>query len=393
MRDAGVRVRALVVEQGFSRGALAAVRALAQAGWQVGVGAPDGCGLASSSRACARRHSVPAAHQDQPAFLAAVGRAVREGGYEVVFGAGEAEVLTLSEHRDLVPAVVPHAGHQSVLDALDKARLAEAAVAAGFRVPQTLAPASLTDETRPVVVKARMHARPGQAGAPPRIDTNVVLGATAARRRVSEIADVGGQAEVQEFLDGYLMAYAAVTTADGRQVVAQSMQVASRVWPPDAGASCRAVSVPVDPELSERAAALLAALGWFGLAELQFIVPADGIARLIDLNGRFYGSLALAVRAGANLPATWAALATGRDVAPVTAVGGVRYSWWDGDLRRALVERRGGVARDLAGALCAGVGAVHSVGRWRDPAPALTQARQLLAGRRATVRKRAGVAG
>lgn len=376
-------MRALVVEQGFSRGALAAVRALAQAGWQVGVGAPDGRGLASSSRACARRHPVPAAHQDQPAFLAAVARAVREGGYDVVFGAGEAEVLTLSEHRDSVPAVVPHAGHQVVLDALDKARLAEAAVAAGIRVPASLDPGSLSDETRPVVVKARMHARPGHAGAPPRIDTNVVLGATATRRRVSQIADLGGQAEVQEFLDGYLMAYAAVTTADGRQVAAQSMQVASRVWPPGAGASCRAVSVPVDPELSGRAAALLAALGWFGLAELQFIVPADGIPRLIDLNGRFYGSLALAVRAGANLPAIWAALATGRDVEPVTARAGVRYSWWEGDLRRALVERRGGLIRDLAGVLSTGVGAVHSIGRWRDPAPALTQARQLLGDHRA----------
>ncbi len=375
-------VRALVVEQGFSRGALAAVRALAQAGWQVGVGAPDGRGLASSSRACARRHPVPAAHQDQPAFLAAVAQAVREGGYEVVFGAGEAEVLTLSEHREAVPAVVPHAGHQSVLEALDKARLAEAAVACGFRVPRSLAADTLSDETQPVVVKARMHARPGQAGAPPRIDTNVVFGATATRRRVGQIADLGGEAEVQEFLDGYLLAYSAVTAADGRQV-AQSMQVASRVWPPGAGASCRAVSLPVDPELSGRAGALFAALGWFGLAELQFIVPADGIARLIDFNGRFYGSLALAVRAGANLPAAWAALATGRDVEPVTAGGGVRYSWWEGDLRRALVERRGGVARDVAGALRAGVGAVHSVGRWRDPAPALTQAQRLLADHRA----------
>jgi predicted ATP-grasp superfamily ATP-dependent carboligase len=373
-------VRALVVEQGFSRGALAAVRALAQAGWQVGVGSPGGRGLGSSSRACSRRHPVPAAHQDQPAFLTAVARAVADGGYEVVFGAGEAEVLTLSEHRCAVPAVVPHADHQVVLTALDKARLSEAAVAAGFQVPRSLAPDSLSAETLPVVVKARMHAQPGQAGAPPRIDTNVVVGATATRRRVADIAALGGQAEVQEFLDGRLMAYAAVTTADGRQVVAQSMQVASRVWPPGAGASCRAVSVPVDPELAGRAAALLGALGWFGLAELQFLVPADGIPRLIDLNGRFYGSLALAVQAGANLPATWAALATGRPVEPVTAAAGVRYSWWEGDLRRAVLERRGGLARDVAGTLQAGVGAVHSIGRWRDPAPALTQARRLLAG-------------
>ncbi|MDQ1743035.1 MAG: hypothetical protein QOE23_1374 [Pseudonocardiales bacterium] len=380
----GAQVRALVVEQGYSRGALAAVRALDQAGWQVGVGAPGGRGLAAASRSCARRHPVPAAHADQPAFLAAVARAVREGGYQVVFGAGEAEVLTLSEHRDAVPAVVPHADHAAVLNALDKARLAEAAVAAGFEVPRVLSPGTLTDESRPVVVKARLHARPGHAGSPPRIDTTVVVGATATRRRVAEIAALGGEAQVQEFVAGRLVAYAAVTTADGR-VVAQSLQVASRVWPPGAGASCRAVSVPVEAGLAERAVALLAALGWFGLAELQFLVPEDGRPRLIDLNGRFYGSLALAVAAGANLPAAWAALATGRlaasEPAPVTAAAGVRYCWWEGELRRAVRERRGGLVRDLAGALGAGIGAVHSIGRWRDPAPAVVQLRRLLADR------------
>ncbi|MBV9821107.1 MAG: ATP-grasp domain-containing protein, partial [Actinobacteria bacterium] len=304
--------------------------------------------------------------------------AVAAGGYEVVFGAGEAEVLTLSEHRHAVPAVVPHAEHRQVVAALDKARLAEAAVAAGFRVPGTLDPAALTDERLPVVVKARLHARPGFAGAPPRIDTTVVVGASATRRRVAEIATLGGDAEVQEFLDGRLTAYAAVVGPDGR-VVAEFMQQASRIWPPGAGASCRAVSVPVDPRLAARAAALLTTLGWFGLAELQFLVPADGIARLIDLNGRFYGSLALAVAAGANLPAAWAALATGRPTPRSTAAPGVRYSWWEGDLRRAAVERRGGLARDVAGVLAAGLGATHSIGRWRDPAPALTQARRLLA--------------
>jgi predicted ATP-grasp superfamily ATP-dependent carboligase len=158
------------------------------------------------------------------------------------------------------------------------------------------------------------------------------------------------------------------------------MQLATRVWPPGAGASCRAATVPVDPEIAARAAALFAELGWFGLAELQFLVPADGIARLIDFNGRFYGSLNLAVTAGANLPASWAALATGRPAEPATAASGSRYSWWEGDLRRALVERRGGIGRDVAGTLYSGLGAAHSVLRLRDPGPALSQARQLLAG-------------
>ncbi|MFI6989421.1 ATP-grasp domain-containing protein [Nonomuraea wenchangensis] len=236
-------VRALIVETGFSRGALAAVRSLAAAGWEVGVGAPTGAGLASSSRFRRRRHLVPAAHEDRDAFLAAVRRAVRDHRYDVVFGAGEAEVLALSLLRDEV------------------------------------------------------------------------------------------------------------------------------------GASCRAETVRVDPAISDRAARLLAALGWFGLAQLQFVVPEDGRPRLIDLNGRFYGSMALATAAGANLPAAWAALAVGHDVPPTRARPGVRYHWLEGDLRRAAVERRSGLLPDLAGTLRYAAGAVHSTLSLRDPAPALARIR------------------
>lgn len=377
-------MRALVVEQGFSRGTLTAVRALSAAGWRVGVGTPRGTGLASSSRYCLGRHVVPAAHENADLFVAAVAQAVRDGGYEVVFGGGEAEVLALSEHRSAIAAVIPHAGHDIVLSALDKARLASAAAAVGIAVPVTLQLSSGIAGHQPVVVKARLHARPGQAGSPPRIDTTVVYGESAARRRVAEIEALGGTAELQEFISGKLLAYSAVVTSGGERVAAQSMQVASRMWPPDAGASCRAVSVPVDDQIAGRAAALFAHLGWFGLAQLQFLVPADGVPRLIDLNGRFYGSLALAVKAGANLPAVWAALATGRrlDAVPARPLRvGVRYSWLEGDLRRALAGQPGARFRDIAGSLCAGVGAAHSVVKLSDPAPALAATRQLLARR------------
>lgn len=156
---------ALVVEQGFSRGTLTVVRALASAGWRVGVGTPGGSGLASSSRHCTPRQVVPATHEDPGAFLAAVASAGRRGRCEVVFGGGEAEVLALSEHRSAISAVVPHAGHDVVLSALDEARLAAAGAAAGFAVPVALELSGIGDD-RPVVVKARLQAgalrrRPG----------------------------------------------------------------------------------------------------------------------------------------------------------------------------------------------------------------------------------------
>jgi predicted ATP-grasp superfamily ATP-dependent carboligase len=54
-------------------------------------------------------------------------------------------------------------------------------------------------------------------------------------------------------------------------------------------------------------ARLLADLGWSGVANVQFVRAPGGRPRLIDLNGRLYGSLALAYATGVNVPDLWAA--------------------------------------------------------------------------------------
>lgn len=375
----GHPLKALIVEQGDSRGAVAAVRALARAGWTVGVASPGRVGLAAASRRCSARHDVPAAHRDIDAFITAVSAAVRGGGYEVVFGAGEAEVMALSCRRQEVAAVVPYADHGVVQRALDKADLEAVAVEAGFALPPGLALDAIRDPSAPVVVKARRHAAPERRGAPPRIDTNVVLGAAAARRRVAEIEADGADPIVQPFLAGDLVAYAAVADRTSR-IVVDSMQVAEQIWPRHAGASCRARTVDVDEAIAAAAQRLFTALGWLGLAELQFIVPADGTPRLIDFNGRFYGSLALAVAAGANLPAAWASLATGRESSPARAQPGVRYQWLEADLRLAVSEPAGRRATAVGAALAFAPSAHHSLLDVRDPGPALARLRRVAAG-------------
>src|SRR5207248_426407 len=136
----------------------------------------------------------------------------------------------------------------------------------------------------------------------------------------------------------------------GRRL-ARIQQVAERTWPRGLGCSVRAHTVAVDEELAGRAAALLGELGWQGLSELQFLVPdGGGEPQLIDFNGRFYGSMPLAIGAGVNLPDIWARSVTSRDVPePRDAEPGVRYQWLEGDLRAAREDSRGTV-RDLVGA-------------------------------------------
>jgi hypothetical protein len=65
------------VEQGWSRGALAAVRALAARGWTVGVAAPDRRGLAGWSRRRTQTHLVRPVQPSADAFVESVAESVR----------------------------------------------------------------------------------------------------------------------------------------------------------------------------------------------------------------------------------------------------------------------------------------------------------------------------
>lgn len=371
-------MRALVIDHGLSRSALAAARGLAQAGWEVGIGAPF-ASLAAVSRSTRAWHPVPAPEAGLDPFVQAVNGAVRAGGYEVVMGSDDQHMLALSQCRSEVDAAVGYADHGTLVRAIDKLDLVRAADGAGLAAPRTEAatPATLGSFDVPVVVKTRVHS--GFEGAQARAYLDPVVAATReeAAERAEWIRSRGGEPILQEVVQGELMAYSLVADRHG-DVVVSVQQETELIWPPGAGISVRARTVAEDPELAGRCQELVRALGWFGLAELQFMRRSDGQPALIDLNGRFYGSLSLAVAAGANLPAAWAAVATGREPPPrQEARAGVRYHWIEGDLRRALRERRGGLLRDVAGTLAYAAGASHSVLRLRDPRPGLRYTRVL----------------
>jgi len=69
------------------------------------------------------------------------------------------------------------------------------------------------------------------------------------------------------------------------------------------------------PDLVERAVALLQAIGWYGLAEVEFMEHAlTGEALLLELNPRFWASIQLAVTSGVDFPHLLYQLAVGEPV-------------------------------------------------------------------------------
>ena len=373
---------ALVVsEDPYARGALAAVRSLGCAGWAVGVGSPEKGSLAAS-RWSRRWHSVPAPGGDSRDFVAWVNKAIRDGGYKVVFGAGDASVLALTQHSAEINAELPYPPHLAVQRSMDKLALADAAREVGLRTPHmTPELDEAVQASPPIVVKPRWHWLPADRPTPLRLEAAVCTNVSELTARALAIRSAGGQPLFQEVVAGRLAAVTLLVDKS-QDVVACVQQEAPRTWPPQAGVSARATTVPIDRGLVARSTELLRKLDWFGLAELQFIDAGDGDDPfLIDLNGRFFGSMSLAIAAGVDLPAMWASLAIDghtRHPGSIEALPGVHFQWLVGDLHRALVERRGGVVADVADCVRFAIGAKESVWSTDDWRPMIAYLRGLI---------------
>ncbi len=317
--------------------AVSGIRALGREGLNVAALAPRRSAVGLWSRYCADRVVGPDSVTDPGGFIAAVQRVVEHHGRLVVYP-GQDEALNALAAADLpADAVLPYPGTEPLEALRDKGRLAGLAADVGIATPSTLAvgaPQTLLASELPdgAVVKPSL---PGGAFAEVRLaDSRDEL------RVLLETVPPSEGLVLQERLTGRLMAVSVVVDREGG-LASRFQQLALRTWPPDAGISSLAVSVEPDEELVEACRALLAAAGYWGLAQLQFIDAAGG-RRLIDVNTRFYGSLALALAAGVNLPAAWHSVTLERPAGgPEPYRAGVSYRWVEADLMAAIRGIRG----------------------------------------------------
>jgi predicted ATP-grasp superfamily ATP-dependent carboligase len=327
------------------RTALAAVRALAAAGYEPTVTSTCKATLASSSRWC--RRAVPVPRTDGSGWLDAVCQELRSGAYLGVLPTSDVALATLE-----LPGV----------SLLDKREVHRRARAAGLAAPDQWvfgSPAQLREAAAdlpfPVVAKPVVR-RPGRTRNAVRLDSPAQL---------SSIPDDAGELVVQPFLRGRMRAVAGVLH-EGRLLAAVHQRYI-RIWPRDCGVASAAETVAPDLELEARLPDLLQ--GHEGVFQVQLVGT-----QVIDVNPRVYGSLPLAVAAGANLPGIWCDAMDGR--APARLVrgrAGVPYRWLDADLRAvagAVADRELSPIQGLR-AVRPRRGTAHSIISVRDPRPAL----------------------
>ncbi|MBV8988116.1 MAG: hypothetical protein JO372_06100 [Solirubrobacterales bacterium] len=369
----------ILVTDAQDRPALAAIRCLHEAGYLVGATANTRIAPGLWSRDCTVAGILPDPSAGVDQFIAQLRSVLVNDQYDVLVPGTDETLFAVSARREQLPSSVALGlpDHDVVKRALDKACLANEAATAGLATPDQRVCDRLEealDAARgfgyPVLLKGvttiaesdgRLIRYPTRfvADEPTLLDLQAQIGRCIIQRRVA----------------GTLMSFAGVVTERG--MLASVFSRYHRMWPPSAGQASFLETVAAPEALSERVGALLAAIGWKGLFQLQLIECEDGAIRAIDLNPRLYGSISIAEAAGAPLPELWCAWVLGEGPKPAVARPGVHYRMEDMDARHILWLVRQGDYRGAARAVLPRRNTTHAYFRARDPLPLLLRCVEL----------------
>jgi predicted ATP-grasp superfamily ATP-dependent carboligase len=382
----------ILVTDGNERVALAVARSLVRSGHAVSVTAPTRLSLAGVSRGI-RSHALRADPLGDPArYAAEVGRLAREEGADVLLPMTDESVEAVLEYRASIPAdiTVPFPDLETFRVASDKARLLALAAASGFGIPETrviTGPAS-ADEVMsdpsffPAVLKPHRSVVTDRAV---RRKTQVtwVADPAACRRALAALPQAAFPVLLQRPVSGVGEGFFALRW--GGRMIAMFAHRRLREKPPAGGVSVYRESIALDDALMRAGVRLLDALDWQGVAMVECKRDgANGRPVVMEVNGRFWGSLQLAIDAGVDFPTLLVRCASGEQVPECRDYRlGVRSRWFWGDVDHLYLRLRdgrlGSSLRALLDFLRVRPGRDRSeIARWRDPAPFVVETLQWL---------------
>lgn len=338
----------ILVTDAEQRAALALVRSLGRAGHEIHVCAARSRSLAGASRYAVRQAVVRSPLESSDEFLEEVVRLARQWRIDTVIPVTEAALLaTLRAAERLEPALVPFPELESFRRISDKGLVLATAQRLGIGVPrQEILPrpdalAELPPDALafPVVVKPVRSVIPAGRGAI-KLGVSYAADPEELRRRVSSYPAAAYPLLLQQRVIGpglgiFLLIW------EGQQLALFAHR-RLREKPPSGGVSVYRESIAPPPHLVAGSRALLETLGWQGVAMIEYKVEAaTGAPYLMEINGRFWGSLQLAIDAGVDFPALLVAAAHGEAPEPVTRYRlGVRSRWWWGDVDHLIARLR-----------------------------------------------------
>lgn len=378
-----LNTQTVLITDGDERAALAIVRSLGAAGYRCIVGSASGWSIAGGSRYAFEEIELPSASSHPDGFAAAVAEIVAEMRIDVVLPVTEASILAILPGREQIPALLPYPDIEVFRAICDKEKVLSAAAELGIRVPEQRTLTSRTDTARfeipfPVVLKPTRSVYTAADGSRGKVGVRWGHDAESLDAELSAFPSEAFPILLQEVIAGPGIGIF-VLVSDG-SVRASFAHRRIREKPPSGGVSVVRQSEPMDDRLLSCSVGLLDRFGWNGVAMVEYKIDArTGEAALMEINGRFWGSLQLAIDAGIDFPKLLLD-ATLSPSSAVPAYGFARSRWTWGDTDHLLArwkDSRSGLLERLAATAAwlraFGPGYQDEMWRWTDPRPAIRE--------------------
>lgn len=294
----------ILVTDGDYKHTLGIVRSLGRQGHTVSVLARAPRELAACSRFCAMVELAPFLTPEN--FADVVLRVLERKQYDLFMPVGYLSTLLAAGKRDEILSLtrLEIAEATKIELAADKKQVGELARKLGLNVPPTVQPSSI-DEARelagkldyPVVLKPPSESLPKGVRI---VTSQTEFMPSFESLRATWPPSASELPMIQSFVPGYGCGFFALYQHGVCKRVFMHRRI--REYPSGGGASCCAESF-YDPRLKEAGIRLLDAMSWHGVAMVEFRYDlAEQKYTLLEVNPKFWGSLDLALAAGADFP-------------------------------------------------------------------------------------------
>jgi protein-tyrosine-phosphatase/predicted ATP-grasp superfamily ATP-dependent carboligase len=306
-------------------------------------GIPTDIGVLTANEPSARSRAVrqflrfPSPLDNSDNFLEALRDQIRSQGYDVLIPCSDSTLTACMTHYEQLSELLYVAcpPPQTTGRILNKQMTLQAAERCGIRFPRTYCLRALEDlKAMRDTLRFPLLAKPAEKLKAGAFKTRGFQSFAELEQAFVENPEFGIQNLIQEHCNG--VGVGVEMLMHGGEAVALFQHRRLKELPATGGVSVLAIAEEPDPRLVEMSVRLLRELDWYGVAMVEFLYDAaSDEATLMEVNGRYWGSIALATHAGVDFPGLhWQVIHGEQPDALPPYRRGLRARWLTGDLLR-----------------------------------------------------------
>lgn len=338
------------------------------------------------TRSIARYFALPDARHDAAGYDEGLERVIKRTGAFVLFPCSDTALAAIARNDESLRAIaLPACPSPSIIArVLDKSVTIGYAQTLAIDVPETYEVGATSTPREaaalmayPVIAKPKNHAKHGG------YRIRYFTGPDELEAAFADDPDFESRYLVQQFVPGAGIGVAALMHAGDPLAIFVHRRI--KELPSSGGVSVVSESAAPEKAVIDKAIGLLRAIAWEGVALVEFRRAADGTDWLMEVNGRYWGTLPTAIAAGVDFPFYQWEIVHGRTPQVAAAYGvGLRVRWTRGAvlrLRERLFEPTAFGTPKLTRAqewrtfrADFGSGVRDAMWRWAEPMPAIVDA-------------------